>query len=265
MMTSTASDIAPVTPPAPKLARLGEELPVFCEQCGYSLHGLPPIRCAHCEILHFRCPECGHHQPINTLRPAAQRILGRVRATCLALWVFFKLNFFGWLLFAWVMMGYVWFEEYSRPFVPALAPAIDDMEMLSGALLAFMFFAVPFATVGRMLLLRWRRDLWVGLILALCVAVMILLGAWWRVTEFHDPANRYWPNQEYAAELRSYTFFTPGLLLVEICAFGCTFLGAIIVWPVWATCARLFLPTHAATALLDWQRGQSDSAASRLT
>src|SRR5215210_5805288 len=31
--------------------RLGEELPVFCERCGYALHGMPQTRCAHCEIL----------------------------------------------------------------------------------------------------------------------------------------------------------------------------------------------------------------------
>src|SRR5688572_14362912 len=75
--------------------KLGEELPIFCERCGYALHGLPQARCDKCAILHFSCPECGHRQPINTLRPAAQRILGRVRAFVLGLWVFFKLNFFG--------------------------------------------------------------------------------------------------------------------------------------------------------------------------
>ena len=60
--------------------RLGDELPIFCEQCGYSLHGLVQIRCERCQVLHFACPECGHHQPINTLRPAFQRLLGRMRA-----------------------------------------------------------------------------------------------------------------------------------------------------------------------------------------
>ena len=56
------------------MAKLGEELPIFCERCGYSLHGLPQTRCEHCTILQFHCPECGHHQPINTLRP----ILGQI-------------------------------------------------------------------------------------------------------------------------------------------------------------------------------------------
>src|SRR3954463_11018457 len=86
--------------------RLGEELPIFCEKCGYALHGLAQEICEQCSIRQFHCPECGHHQPINTLRPAVQKMLGRIRAFFLALWVFFKLNFFGWLLVAWVSVGY---------------------------------------------------------------------------------------------------------------------------------------------------------------
>src|SRR5437764_195144 len=52
--------------PAPRAApvvwsqpsrKLGEELPVFCERCGYQLFGLSPLRCDRCDILHFHCPE----------------------------------------------------------------------------------------------------------------------------------------------------------------------------------------------------------------
>src|SRR4051812_43411991 len=70
--------------PPPKI-RWGEELPIFCEACGYSLNGLGQNRCGECDVLHFACPECNHHQPINTLRPAFQRTLGRLRALGLAL------------------------------------------------------------------------------------------------------------------------------------------------------------------------------------
>src|ERR1041385_5374650 len=103
--------------PAPRKRsshKLGEELPIFCERCGYSLNGRPQSRCADCKILHFHCPECGHHQPINTLRPAAQRILGRLRALWLCFAVLFKLNFFGWLLFAWVAMGVEWSYRWDN-------------------------------------------------------------------------------------------------------------------------------------------------------
>src|SRR5688500_3369986 len=79
----TASPALGTAPP--RQARLGEELPIFCERCGYSLNGLPQLRCGACSVLHFSCPECDHHQPINTLRPAFQRILGRLRALGLGL------------------------------------------------------------------------------------------------------------------------------------------------------------------------------------
>src|SRR6266550_7903102 len=107
----------PQKAPSAKPVPLGEELPIFCESCGYSLHGLTQTRCDHCDILHFICPECGHHQPINTLRPAVQQILGRVRAWTLSFMVFFRLNFFGWFLFAWFAMGVEW--SYRGHYVSA--------------------------------------------------------------------------------------------------------------------------------------------------
>src|SRR4051812_6395471 len=83
---------------------LGEELPIFCESCGYSLHGLSQARCERCDILQFHCPECGHHQPINTLRPAFQTMLGRVRGAWLVSVITVKLAFFIILLIAWCGM-----------------------------------------------------------------------------------------------------------------------------------------------------------------
>ena len=155
--------------------RLGEELPVFCENCGYLLHGSPQVRCDHCQILQFRCPECGHHQPINTLRPAAQRILGRLRAYGLGFVVFFKINFFLWLLFAWVAMGYEWSYRYDYRQMVSLrtlagggsysAPTQLHMTLTPDVVLAFSLFALPFAMVSRMLLLRWQRGWLMGLIL----------------------------------------------------------------------------------------------------
>src|SRR5438105_1496725 len=97
----------------PKRTPLGEELPIFCERCGYSLYGLPQNRCENCTILQFHCPECGHHQPINTLRPAAQLILGRVRGAWLVIVILFKLNFFFWTLFGWAAMGHEWSYQYD--------------------------------------------------------------------------------------------------------------------------------------------------------
>src|SRR5215217_4413648 len=90
---------------------LGEELPLFCERCGYALHGLPQVTCERCEIRHFHCPECGHHQPINTLRPAFQRMLGRFRAFAVVWITLLKLALFGIARIGW---GWGEYEESYR-------------------------------------------------------------------------------------------------------------------------------------------------------
>src|SRR5690348_16512867 len=110
-ITSASLELPPV--PRPRDMRLGEDLPVFCERCGYSLNGLSPIRCERCDVLHFACPECYHHQPINTLRPAVQRALGRLRALGLGTIVFLKINYFFWPLFAIGAIGFGLSYQYD--------------------------------------------------------------------------------------------------------------------------------------------------------
>jgi hypothetical protein len=252
MMTETTSQ-APSTaavrdalgPASPPRQRLGEELPVFCEKCGYSLHGLPQTRCEQCAILQFHCPECGHHQPINTLRPAAQRILGRLRATGLAFLVLFKLNYFGWLLFAWFAMGVEWSMSYRD----VRYRSRDETEMW----LAFIFFAAPFGMVSRMLLLRWRRSLYVGIVLALIVMAAIVAGQQFR---WSLEAGRI-----YGPGMRAERIWLVDLMIVTGAVIA---LGALIVWPIWALLVRAFLPRRAAAALLEWQESQSDNSVTSL-
>ena len=253
---SSAQPAAPTpsqapAPAATPPARLGEELPVFCERCGYALHGLPQQRCERCTILHFSCPECGHHQPINTLRPAAQRVLGRVRAFALGLWMLFKINFFGWLLFAWFVMGAEWSYQtraYRNPSNPnnwtyTATPRPVDLE----ASVAFCIFAILFGMFGRMFLLRWRRGWAVGAVLGTLVIFAALMGTWLRVTELSD---RRGPIAPLGTDFQ--------LLLLGT---GATILfGAVVVWPIWLALTHLFLPSRTAAALLDWQRSMSGGA-----
>lgn len=231
--------------------RLGEELPIFCERCGYALHGLPQLRCERCSILHFACPECGHHQPINTLRPAAQRILGRVRAFFLALWVFFKLNFFGWLLLAWFGMGSEWsyqFNSFRDPINPnswsyQITPRPVDLE----AMVAFALFSLAFGMVGRMLLLRWRRGWAVGAVMAALVLAAASLGAWARSRMDFRGQPAALP---VGADFR----------LLLIAAAATVVFAAVVVWPIWLALAHLFLPSRTAAAMLEWQRALPSGA-----
>ena len=225
---------------------LGEELPIFCERCGYALHGLPQDRCERCTILHFTCPECGHHQPINTLRPAAQRILGRLRGFVLGLWVFVKLNFFGWLLFGWFGMGVEWSYRYNPQRNPAGGPNAWTYQFVPREVdiessVAFAIFALAFGMVGRMMLLRWRRGWAVGAVLGGLVFFASSLGAWFR--GYVDIQRNYAPHP-LGLDFQ--------LLLV---ATGLTVVfAAVVVWPIWLALTHLFLPARTAAALLDWQR-----------
>lgn len=258
---ASSPSAAPAPGPARRM-RLGEELPVFCERCGYALHGLPQSRCERCTILQFACPECGHHQPINTLRPAAMRLMGRVRAFFLGLWVFFKLNFFGWLLFAWFGMGVEWsFNQRSIPIyldpsgaqivsppvgaTPSrwtyhMVPRPVDLE----ATMAFVMFALAFGMVSRMLLLRWRHGWLVGATLGALVLGAVQLGAYVRGN----------------VDMRWVTYHEPlraDFHLLSLGGAATILFGAVVVWPVWLALAHLFLPGKTAAALVEWQRSLS--------
>ncbi len=249
LTTDPAAERERSAPAVPK-PRLGEELPIFCERCGYSLNGLPQSRCDHCTILQFHCPECGHHQPINTLRPAFQRTLGRLRACALALIVFVKLNFFGWLLFAWFMMGAE--SAYEHDWDAAKTVVVNGqvvqkgdyrripMRMEPEVALAVSLLGFAFGAVARMLLLRWPRAYAVGLVLAVLVMGVIALGA----------------HVNYAFDRDDYPVppLTPSFLTVIGVAGAMVWLGATVVWPIWGGLVRVFLPRDIASAVLDWQR-----------
>ena len=229
--------------------KLGEELPVFYEHCGYSLHGLPQTRCEHCTILQFHCPECGHHQPINTLRPAAQTILGRIRGGWLGLVILFKLNLFAWLLFAWAALGAELSYTYDHdatdsiraqalpntPFNAVYVPARFNWENT----LAIGLFAWPLGMIWRMALLCWKRGWAVGLVLAGLIILAMMLGVEIRRL---DLQRRYF-GPRYTGEFA-------GLMAL---AYLAMVVGAATVWPIWTLLVHAFLPKRTATVLLNWQ------------
>jgi hypothetical protein len=254
--------------PTTKIA-LGEELPVFCERCGYTLHGLPQHVCSQCTVRQFHCPECGHHQAINTLRPAFQKVLGRVRAFLLAISVLIKLNFFGWLLFVWGIAGFETSYQYQDNQAYSTRVTVNTpggaryvqrnrqytfvpREYDMGEVVGLSMFALAFGMVGRMLLLRWRRGYLVGLTLAALACTAIVIGAYCRRWDRSD--NDAWPPHP----------LTPEFLSVLATVAVTLTLAASIVWGIWVALAHVFLPRRTSQALLDWQRTLSNPPAAAL-
>lgn len=237
------------TLPSAARAKLGEELPIFCEKCGYSLHGLPQKRCDHCTILQYECPECGHHQPLNTLRPAFQNMLGRIRATWLGMWVAGLSIAFLLLLFAWAGMGVEWAFRWSSRGGSGYSQSHRSLstEMLVG----FGVFGTIYGLFWRMMLLRWRRGALVGAVLATLVFAATLTGVWIE-----------WTGQNVGD--RTESMLGAGLLLATGFGCCCVVIAATLAWTIWTGLVRAFLPKRAAAALLDWQISLSHRSASDL-
>ena len=261
---NSSTSTPPLPAPPPIIQRLGEELPIFCEECGYSLHGLPQLRCPQCDILHFQCPECGHHQPINTLRPTLKRLLGRLRAVALVAWIGAKLLFFGVVLFAWTMSGARLSVEYDRsdyqnynasilrsiaqPRANYWAPKYKPMTIDYATLWGLGIAGFLWTCVARVLLLRWRRGWVIGLVLAGLTVGALFLGASIRQTELQDTSRVFYLVPDWFMAM---TWTTLIIFVSSICA-----------WGLWMIAVRLLLPRRIGDALLAWQRSLSNKKTS---
>lgn len=234
----------------PKTPKFGEELPLFCEKCGYNLTGLPVKRCDACQTLHFRCPECGHNQVINTLRPAAQRIMGRLRSWAVVWIVFLKLNFFGWCLFGWAAYGYDAIASYTSSYrnnstyYTTYATRDVDAEELIAIFLVLCLFGI----FSRMLLLRWRKSLAVAVGMAAVTSLAFIAGG----------LLRYYELTKYQGGSRSFSFSIQETLLRMGNLFLGVFAGCLIAWPIWKGAVFLLLPKRTGQSLIAWQKSLSE-------
>jgi hypothetical protein len=74
-------------PPQRPLARHTQlETDLFCEHCGYNLHGQPVNRDERLGILVCRCPECGRFHPAGHRTTATSVWLSRFAAALLGFW-----------------------------------------------------------------------------------------------------------------------------------------------------------------------------------
>jgi hypothetical protein len=168
-----------------------------------------------------------------------QRVIGRLRALGLAWIVFVKINYFFWPLFAGGALGseiaYRW--DYNSNYQKMMNAPFDD----TGGVIIFLL-AMTYAMIGRMLLLRWRYGLLIGLVLGAVVALAMDTGANLRFIE----DSRQLPRPE-----------AEGFLLFLLCGFLGAVAGASCAWGVWLSLVTAFLPKRAATALLEYQRAMS--------
>jgi hypothetical protein len=110
-----------------------------------------------------------------------------------------------------------------------------------GGVIIFIF-AMAYAMIGRMLLLRWRRGVLIGLVLGGLVALAMEAGGVLRYLE----DNRALPRPE-----------GEGFILYLICGFLGAVAGASCAWGVWMSLVTAFLPKRAAIPLLEYQRAMS--------
>lgn len=256
-IATAASPCAPVRP----VAGL-ETWPLFCERCGHTLVGLPHARCGGCGILHFACPECGGRQPLNTVRPAAQRIAARVRSFFLMGTLLLRV---GLLLAAFasaMALGYEASYEYrsltnvrSRP-QPMPQPGWtygygprpfrwDEGEV------AGVVFAAAVGLAGRMMLLRFRAGWLPALGLAIWVVGGVALGTHMRAQLLDGRATA---NMMVVPPWADSWFERAAWIA------GTTWVAAMLAWPLWVGMVRLFLVPRLADPLLSWMRQESPPA-----
>jgi hypothetical protein len=261
-MTDFRSNGAPVTT-APQISErlLGNEVAVFCEKCGYCLNGSPPIRCEHCSILHFRCTECNHVQTLNVLQPVLKTWLGRLGKGWQVFTVLCKIAIFAYLLIGWFVLGYE--LSYQRQWQYDLRgnPIYNSYQLKSleydiGFVIGAFCFGLLYGMFARMLLMRWKRSLYVGYWLAGLALIAGLIGAMSRKIDLAQSAANQAATapKTISAIVLPGSFLSPAFILCATLVVMMTITGALIVWPIWSGLVKLFLPTGYAKALLHWQR-----------
>lgn len=177
---------------------LSEELPLFCDGCGYSLHGQEQVLCLECNLRHFHCPECGKRQSINTWRPAAFRTFGRLRMAGLWLIVILKLALLG----AVIMMGLGMAFDSNRALRDPLLDQFNRYSyytMRSPSVVDAVLISLLAALIGactRMLFLRFRSGFLVGVAFAMLLLGCFLVGASERIFDYLTSSFVVWVGRQ---------------------------------------------------------------------
>lgn len=101
----------PPVPPPKRAAHL--ETDVFCERCGYNLHGQPVERDPRLGLMVCRCPECGGWHAAGRGITSASLWLARLATLVLFLWVLIVLFAIFWLCMGFGAVQVTHVDEFS--------------------------------------------------------------------------------------------------------------------------------------------------------
>jgi len=237
--------------------KLGEEMPIFCRRCGAVLHGMEVVACEKCALPHFHCPQCGNDELVHTLRPAVAPVANRAALAGLTLWVGCKILFFLWFFFVcWALslkLSYrlVRTASFSTHLHWQDMYHYQPLEINLGVMLACGICGFLFGGVGRLLLLGWRKGIYVGLTLALLLDGVLIWGA---MTRLMMLVHREHPDLQHAADTVALTArWSNGMLVTLLWTSAMVILAASIARPVALGMVRLMTPRRWSQAILRWE------------
>jgi hypothetical protein len=94
------------------------ETDVFCEGCGYNLHGQPVNREAGLGLMVCRCPECGRFHPAALGVTATRPWLARLGVGLIVSWVLFAVGVFLLCGFFMGLFSYIHLEVFTQRTYP---------------------------------------------------------------------------------------------------------------------------------------------------
>ena len=198
-MTDTLVEPLPQQRPLAHYTQLETDL--FCEHCGYNLHGQPVKRDERLGILICRCPECGRFHPAGHRTTATSVWLSRAAAMLLGLWVLIVLGVAGLATFMFGMFQFIPIEVLSYTVTVTVADGREvEHKQLSTNTWGPVYKGTDEPVVGAIThkakIRAWPRsthDWWefYGTIHAINVGLGLATGILLVVFLWHWPRRRY--------------------------------------------------------------------------
>jgi hypothetical protein len=235
----------------PPRSPFAEETVLFCESCGSATHAVEPAACPACRLSHVTCGSCGGKQRVTPLRPVMQESVARSIAVVLSVVTLVQGGIMAGALIGWFVGGHESVTVYryepapvanrtgvvKTPYTMMTGQVPMDWESVEAKICILL--AAQFAVVARMMMLRWKHGMLVGLAVGVATAGVFAGGMICRFLEPNSPVAWFAPQ----------TVAVLGMMVVA------AMLAAGVAAPVWRLCVRAFLPKRLAEAVLRWQSG----------